>query len=977
MKSLVINQPTKLLLLCALCVSALPVFAQDRSITDAPVASLRMLPLDADAWSADPLAWRFAPDGITCGEPSAHNAFAVFAGAPLSERVAVEAVFTPHATPGRGWCAAAVALVDDARNFWHLALVRSPAADGGRHWVELHEMRGGEWHAERNLRVEFAHTGPAHWESGAPYRLSLAMDAGGVTGEITGPKGELLLRRRVAFSAPAVTRARPALRTSGFAGEFRDLRAAWGAPVPPAPGFPAYDAPPNVPAARGRATGFFRVEQAGDGRWCVIDPLGRGMIPLGTDHVSFQGHWCEKLGYAPHGRKNKEKYTTRAAWEEETLARLRAWGFNLFGAGCDPALRRRGLAHTEFLGVGVRLAGMGGAFDITPDRRYPGSAFPNVFHPLFEAHARHVAREKCAPSRGDPWLFGYFIDNELAWWGRDRESEEGLFDAVMGKDAAHTAKLALRDFVESRFAGDIGAFNTVFGTALGGFDEIPALASLPGDTEARSAVKRGFLALAAERYFSVIARAIREADPDHLVLGARFAGTNGAPPVVWEIAGRHCDVVTFNFYPMSDLDTGCVLSGFDANAEPVAAHFARQYALARRPLLVTEWSFPALDSGLPCRHGAGQRFRTQAQRAEASRLFARELLAMPFMLGYSYFMWVDQPALGISAVFPEDSNYGLINENGRPYAALTEMFAALHRDAAALRLAPPRLAAARRAPPEPAALVTRLARTFPGADATPAAVAGATDAISPLPTAARVEAGGGGAFSACNNRIALHAGGTGGRDMVARVALADGRAVGRYNAMIRTRDAGGANRWTATRRVLRTECVAGPAGSAVLTLTAAGGARDEEFEVRHRLWLPAGGAWFVAEIASVKNTGAAPLRLKGVYFRLHTAFNETPPPAAPNLWGEPPAGCWFEPGGRGLFFGAVAPRGGAVRVNFWADAGGGQHPDARVEFRKPLVLAPGEEFRPDAPAYIVCATGSGGAEAWRVALDSAIRAMEN
>ena len=36
------------------------------------------------------------------------------------------------------------------------------------------------------------------------------------------------------------------------------------------------------------------------------------------------------------------------------------------------------------------------------------------------------------------------------------------------------------------------------------------------------------------------------------------------------------------------------------------------YRVVRRPMIITEWSFPALDSGLPCKHGAGMRVDTQA-----------------------------------------------------------------------------------------------------------------------------------------------------------------------------------------------------------------------------------------------------------------------------------------------------------------------------------------------------------------------------
>ena len=135
----------------------------------------------------------------------------------------------------------------------------------------------------------------------------------------------------------------------------------------------------------------------------------------------------------------------------------------------------------------------------------------------------------------------------------------------------------------------------------------------------------------------------------------------------WQAAGRHCDILSFNYYGNVDLDHGLARDHDNARAgKPLTEAFQKFYDMGRRPMMVTEWSFPAIDAGLPSIHGAGQRFRTQAERAKATEITARTMLAMPFILGYDYFMWVDEPALGISKLFPEDSNYGLINEDGPP-----------------------------------------------------------------------------------------------------------------------------------------------------------------------------------------------------------------------------------------------------------------------------------------------------------------------
>ena len=909
-------------------------------------AEMKPLPTEARGWYGDPMTWKFRPDGVHC-TLSNGNGITVYEAAPLASNVTVEAVFTPRQAERQGWNIASVALVDNERNFWHLALVQTPPEHGCQPMVELTEMRDGEWLAQSNLKVEADEASGLKWAFGSPYRLRLSMDKGGITGTVTASDGRPILRKRYAFTAAAVTRGRPALRVSGLTGSFTEISAEWGEAVAVAKAdqaFPVYAMENVVPEIRDAATGFFRVVQKPDGRWWTIDPLGRGVVLMGVDHVTFQGHWCEKLGYCPHGKKNEKKYTDHAEWESETLGRLKAWGFTMLGAGCDSNLKHRGLVHTEFLDIGSHLGSLGDDYDITPNERRPCSAFPNVFHPDFEAFCQYRARQLCSPSRNDPWLFGYFIDNELAWWGRGA-SGTGLFDAVMKKGAAHTAKVALKQFVEGRCDRKIAGFNSVFGTQLTSFDEVLTLQALPGASEAQRELKKAFLSYVADRYFSVTSRAIREADPNHLVLGARFAGTGGADPAVWEVSGKYCDVVTFNCYPMADLDEGRVYTHFGLSGELATAHFEKYYNYVKRPMLITEWSFPALDAGLPSVHGAGQRFRTQSERTAATSLFARTMLSLPFLLGYDYFMWVDEPALGISTPFPEDSNYGLINEDGVPYQQLTEMFAELQRGAGTWRSKPA---------PQP--------RAQPKAGPKPDALAVARKAVSAGGNAKAVFVREGDAFRAGNGRIEL-SGQVGAGNLVRRVTL-DGaeKPFGRYNALLQTLNAGGQNRWTDSQAVKAFDGRVMD-GIAIVDVTGATALGQEGFEVTHRLLLPPGTPWFLSEVLSVKNTGTVPLRLKGLFFRLYSDFKDVPQALPPNLWGMPVADCWLDEAD-GRFLGAVASKASDIRINFWLDGPHvGPHPDARLEIDETAV-APGAVYMPSEPVYVLCVAGRGGSEAW-------------
>jgi len=916
-------------------------------------AELTALPTGGEGWFGNPLVWRFRPEQVECATTNGHG-IAVYEAAPLAAHVTVEALFTPQKAQSLGWDVAAVAIVADPDNFWHLALVQMPPENGLRPMVELCEMRDGEWLAQHNLKMEINEVPAVPWTFGQPHRLTLSMDADGVTGTILAPDGRLILRRRFAFTADAVRSGRPALRVAGIAGAYSAVRAAWSRPATEQAAsqrrVPAFDVANGVSDVRDEATGFFRVVKKPDGRWWTVDPLGRGLVLLGVDHVSFHGHWCEKLGYAPYGRKNKEKYADPAEWERETLGRLKQWGFNMLGAGCSPGLKHRGLVHTEFLNIGSHLATLGDEYEITPNERRPCSAFPNVFHPDFEAYCRYVARTRCLPNRDDPWLFGYFIDNELAWWGRGAP-DTGLFDAVMKKSSEHTAKRALTALMSARFGGKIAAFNAAFGTQVKNFDELLGVERLAHATDEARAAKLAFLVHTAERYFSVTARAIRAVDPNHLVLGARFAGTGGAHPEVWKVSGTFCDVVTFNVYPMADLDEGRVYTHLGQGGEPVPEHFQRFYDYVRRPMLITEWSFPALDAGVPSVHGAGQRFRTQAERTQATSLFARTMLSQPFLLGYDYFMWVDQPALGISTPFPEDSNYGLVTEEGVPHPLITAMFEALHREAAAWRFRPvPAPKAVTRTPPQPPLQVARRGR----AGETPAAFTREGDA-----------------FRATNGRIML-SGRVGGRRMVERVTL-DGSetSLGNYTAMLLTLDAGGQSCWTDIHTVRAVEGRV-EEGIAVIDITGEGSHGDDRMAVTHRLYLPPGVPWFVAEAVSASNTGARPLQVKGFYFRLYNEFRKTPEKLPPNLWGVPPSGCWMD-AESGRFFGAVAPMNAGMGVYFWLNPQGGQHPDARLELTEAVTVAPGERYALRQPAYVVALTGQGDSRTW---LEAATRLGE-
>ena len=403
---------------------------------------------------------------------------------------------------------------------------------------------------------------------------------------------------------------------------------------------------------------FYRVERDAAGAWRLIDPAGEPTVWLGVDHVKFDGFRCEADGNRKHYREtNLRQFGSIEAWATNTAARLRSWGFNGLGAGCNnAAFKGSGLGRCVFLALGDSATAEKADEEhwLSDNLHTPGTAFPNVFNPDFAAHCDREAQKACAPNRDAPEVLGYFIDNELAWEARKGgpAGEWGLFDNACAKPVGNTARTAVDAFLAER------------GLKVG--DDIPV------------PVRMAFVEYVADKYFEITTAAIRRHDPNHLILGCRFAGTI-YPDEVFRAAGKYCDIVSINGYAEPIPDRNEMILSYRGRYYPIAETFSKIGAVADRPVMLTEWSFPAFDSGLPCLRGVGKRFDTQQERAWATALYARSVLSSPWVIGYDYFMWVDMPAKGISFRFPEDTNYGLVREDGTEYAELTQAFAAIQR----------------------------------------------------------------------------------------------------------------------------------------------------------------------------------------------------------------------------------------------------------------------------------------------------------
>ena len=324
------------------------------------------------------------------------------------------------------------------------------------------------------------------------------------------------------------------------------------------------------------------------------------------------------------------------------------------------------------------------------------------------------------------------------------------------------------------------------------------------------------------------------------------------------------------------------------------------------------------------------------------------MLSLPYFAGYSYFMFLDQPASGISETFREDSNYGLVSESGVPYREITAAFRALHADLSAARSAPTPEAEASGsgavAPSERERYLAaaREAGSVPGASA-------------PGPVAFARE----GDRWVLSNGLVRLSGRVGGKYMADEIAYGGAPAVGRWGALLQGLH-DGIPYWVDATRVTDVTFKADEAtGIGSVTIRAEGGAKagvaggsvpeGVRFAFTHRLSLAPGSAEVLAEILSLENTGPEPFETTFLFMRPFAVEKEPRETrSVPNLWKGPVEGYWLL--SDGSRWGIESHDPGVMKASLWRKEGTtSQHPDVRCREDGPFVLAPGAAYHPGVP----------------------------
>lgn len=259
------------------------------------------------------------------------------------------------------------------------------------------------------------------------------------------------------------------------------------------------------------AKGYFHTQQLEE-KWYLVTPLGNPFYSFGLNGVrrkstlnnaaltrirDRESLFEELPEYADcpecfspdtaylsfYCHNVKQKYPDYEAWKQQTARRFQQIGFNTVGNWSDSLFLQGPIPYTFTLDSRVLT-------DLLAAKH-----LPDVFHPAWESSLDSLF-SYITTLADDPYLLGYFVDNEMPW---------GAFDKLDKTSFSHEVLSQYATFSEKQAAY-------------------------------------------AERYFSTIKRVLKKHDPNHLYLGCRFTRNLKVYQKAAEAAGNYVDVLSVNLY---------------------------------------------------------------------------------------------------------------------------------------------------------------------------------------------------------------------------------------------------------------------------------------------------------------------------------------------------------------------------------------------------------------------------------------------
>jgi hypothetical protein len=331
------------------------------------------------------------------------------------------------------------------------------------------------------------------------------------------------------------------------------------------------------------------------------------------------------------------------AWVTINAARLKNWGFNTIGVGVNNYFDERVmdyLAKAEIPFVWTLKE-----FPQTTEKIFRD--FPDVYAEEYAENSRIFARNQLAPFVGNPYMIGYFVNNEPEW----KFQYINLAERAFAHPVRLASKNALIEWLKKKYTV-IDALNAAWNRQYRSFEELyQPEEQLDASSPAAAADFAEMHAVLLQKYAEVPGEALHQVDPDHLNLGMRYGGAGPR-----EMAGcEHYDIFSFNHYAPT------VTESLDAGA-----------GFRDMPMIIGEWHIGGGDKGLLSNGLLSA--PSQEERGKACEYYMQGAIHHPNCVGIHYFEMNDQPLLG--RFDGECMEHGVIDICNRPFEELAAHFRA-------------------------------------------------------------------------------------------------------------------------------------------------------------------------------------------------------------------------------------------------------------------------------------------------------------
>jgi agarase len=277
---------------------------------------------------------------------------------------------------------------------------------------------------------------------------------------------------------------------------------------------------------------------------------------------------------------------------------------------------------------------------------------PDPFDSKFLQQTQSTVAQIAREVKGNPWCVGIFIDNEKSWGQMGSiPSQYGISINGLAMDAqASPTKARFSVFTKESYSS-IEALNKAWETNIDSWKTFDKGITVTQFNDALVADLSSMLTLYAEEYFKVVSQTVKQAMPNHMYLGARFASW-GMTPEVRNAAAKYADVMSYNNYK--------------EGLNPDAWQFLDELD---KPSIIGEFHMGSADTGI---FNPGLVLATdQNDRARLYSEYMNSVADNPYFVGAHWFQYIDSPISG-RAYDGENYNVGFVSVADVPYKPMID-----------------------------------------------------------------------------------------------------------------------------------------------------------------------------------------------------------------------------------------------------------------------------------------------------------------